>query len=63
MASMDRKLLSRQDHEVAYVRKLARQFLKYCREERLKSDDLLNMKAGELKRLCAAVVKFARKKQ
>ena len=56
----DRKLLSREDHEIAYVRKLARETLKQNKGVRFPK--LFNYKVeigvSQLRRLCKAVLKF-----
>lgn len=75
----DRKLLSREDHEIAYVRNAAKETLKWIHDglpvkkegfvdvyyhpkksEPSKIHIVMKMNASTLRRLCKAVLKFAR---
>lgn len=55
--SMDRKLLSKEKHEIAYVRKLSRTLLK---EAEAKHQIWIHMTRDEVLRICNAVLKFAK---
>jgi hypothetical protein len=57
----DDKRLSKEKHEIAYVRKLAKKDLKYLKGKR--GIDELLIDTDGYRRICQAVIKFAKYKK